>query len=563
MRRLRLVIPFFAAALLLMWGRRHLHRKRGQKHKRFRLEIERGVMIPMEDGVQLCADHYHPITAEKCPTILIRTPYGRNRGAGVFGWFTGFCGQYFAEHGYEVLVQDTRGRFDSEGEFEPFFREGQDGKATFNWLKQQPWFDGQVGMWGSSYLGIVQWAAADDPAVKALVPGITASSLYDVIFPDGALDLGLLMRWMSLLRILEKRRHSMRQLGILLEIEYDIRSSFDHLPVIEADYAMRSGAVDYFHEWVEAALYDPAFAEQLRCVDPAAVKAPVHLIGGWHDFFLRGLLDDYAALKAAGQTPYLTIGPWSHFSNLFLMSTMLTPGVAWFDAHLKGQPQHLQPAPVRLYVMGAKEWRDYPDYPPPSSPRHYYLQGEGKLEVQPANSAPSHFCYDPTHPTPIIGGAQFHLLAGARNNRKLERRADVLMFTSDVLDSPVEMIGSTQLELYVRSSSEYTDFFGRLCDVSPNGRSINICDGLFRLEPGKGECQPDGSIRISIGLSATAYRFLAGHRIRLLVSSGSHPHWARHTNTAHPLTDTVTRPAEQTIYHDMSHPSALILPEVS
>jgi putative CocE/NonD family hydrolase len=560
MKKFWLITSFLLAGFLFRIHRYLLARLLGLPRPRYRVRIERALLIPMSDGTNLSADHYRPVAIQKCPTILVRTPYGRNAGSGIFGYLTEFCAYRFAEQGYEVIVQDTRGRFDSEGKFEPFFNERADAQATFDWLAGEPWFDGQVGMWGSSYLGIVQWAAADNPLVKALVPGITTSHLYDAVFPDGAIDLGLIMRWMSLLRIQEKRRHPILQLGILLEVERDVRPAFYRLPIAEADRAMRSGPVDYFERWMHVAINDSSFATQLQSVDLNQVNAPVHLIGGWYDFFLRGLLDDYTALKNAGHIPYLTIGPWTHFSHLFLMPSMLKPGLEWFDANLKDKREHLRSSPVRLYIMGVNQWRNYTDFPLPSQPLHYYLSGKQKLAAEPHSSTPSYYCYDPAHPAPIVGGAQFYFRAGARDNRKLERRADVLTFTTAPLHQPVEIIGEVAVELHMRSSSEFTDFYARLCDVFPDGRSINICDGLLRIKPSTGEYQSDGSYRIRIDLWATAYRFIQGHSIRLLISSSAHPRWARHTNTAHPFTDKVVRTAEQIVYHDIEHPSRLILP---
>jgi putative CocE/NonD family hydrolase len=212
--------------------------------------------------------------------------------------------------------------------------------------------------------------------------------------------------------------------------------------------------------------------------------------------------------------------------------------------------------------MGANEWRDFADFPPPANPRHYFLTGGNQLVSEPRDSPPSRYCYDPSNPARIVGGTQFHIRAGARDNRQLSRRADVLTFTTEPLEQPVEVIGNGSVELCIQSSSEYTDFFVRLCDVLPTGRSMNVCDGLFRVEPGKVQKQPDGSAKIQVRLWATAYRFMAGHCIQLIITSSAHPRWARHTNTPHPFTDTESRKAEQTIFHDPRHPSVLILPTV-
>lgn len=529
-------------------------------HRRNRVQIKRAVLIYTPEGAHLVHDHYLPVTLARCPTILIRTPYGRSAKSGPFGLLTEFCAYRFAERGYNVLVQDVRGRFDSEGEFEPFLHEREDAKTTIDWLRHQPWFDGQVGMWGPSYLGIVQWVVADDPAIKALVPGVTASNLYDIVFPDGAFDLSLTMRWTSLLRFQETLSSWFRQLAVLFYVERDVRPAFNYLPVMQADAGMRKGEISYYRRWIGALRSDPIISKQLQITDHRKVNAPVHLIGGWYDFFLRGMLQDYQALKDNGHVPYLTIGPWRHVSHLFLMPTMLHPGIEWFDTHLKGQATRLRSKPVRIYVMGAREWRDYEAFPPSTQPQTYYLQAGNHLGTQPLNGKASHYCYDPNHPAPSLGGAQFSLWAGARNNQKLERRADVLTFTTEPLSDPVEVIGSVHCELYFQSSSDFTDFFVRLCDVYPSGRSINISDGFVRIEPGKCELQQDGSFRVQIGLWATAHRFLKGHQLRLLVSSSAHPRWARHTNTANPLTDTLVKVAKQTIYHDLQHPSILILP---
>jgi hypothetical protein len=226
----------------------------------------------------------------------------------------------------------------------------------------------------------------------------------------------------------------------------------------------------------------------------------------------------------------------------------------------------LRQKPVRLYVMGAGEWRDLDEFPPPARQTRYYLHPEGRLapDRPPVASSPDQYRYDPANPTPALGGALLALQgAGPLDNRPLEARPDVLCYTTSPLAQDLEAIGPVRLELFVRSSLAHTDFFGRLCDVAPDGCSTNLCDGLVRLEPGNGAIQPDGSLRVEIDLWATAHRFRQGHRLRLQVSSGAHPRWSRNLGTGEPLaTGTRMAVAEQTVYHDGDHPSSLILPVI-
>jgi len=233
-------------------------------------------------------------------------------------------------------------------------------------------------------------------------------------------------------------------------------------------------------------------------------------------------------------------------------------------AHLKGDPGSLREAPVRLFVMGAQQWRDFPDWPPPAQSERWYLQPGGVLApATPPTSEPDRYRYDPTDPTPAVGGnslgARKHM--GPKDNRKLEARADVLIYTSAVLEHDVEVIGPVTAELYVRSSLQHTDFFARLCVVEPSGKSINVCDGIVRLTPGYAVPQADGSLRIQIDLWPTAYHFRRGQRMRVQISSGAHPRFARNLGSGEPLaTATTLQVADQTIYHDPEHPSAILLP---
>ena len=548
--------------------------------------VERNVRVPMPDGVGLMTDHYLPKAAGRFPTILIRTTYGRGDDVGpLFGWLMRFLGNRFAERGYHVLVQTTRGRFDSEGETEPFVDAAADGQATIDWIVRQPWSDGQVGMWGQSYLGYVQWAAAADPhktpALKAIVPAIIASQASLLIYPDGAFALDTFLRWVFLVDMLDNLR---KRPGVENLRRFDPRgvarylaSAFMHLPIAEADVTTIGRPVSFYREWLAHPEPNDAYWRSIdHHVNLPQVTAAAHLVAGWYDLCLRGALADYAALRAAGRAPYLTIGPWAH-TDLRNIVAALREGIAWFDAHLKGDRRGLRKKPVRIYVMGADRgaWREMDDWPPPARETRYFLRPEGRLETSTSEvSEPDHFRYDPADPTPSVGGPLLMPPSGPMDNCALEARSDVLTYTTPALKRDVEVIGPVRLELFVQSSLAHTDFFGRLCDVHPDGRSINICDGLFRIEPEAGNLAKvprfapsqrlDGVLRIEIDMWATAHRFRRGHRLRLQVSSGAHPRWSRNLGTGEPIaTGTKMLVADQTVYHDADHPSALVLPIVA
>lgn len=524
------------------------------------------VRVPMRDGITLAADHYMPRASGDFPAILIRTPYGRGRGGG--GMLHVFVAQRFAERGYHVIVQDTRGRFDSEGEFTPFANERADGLDTIDWIGRQPWFDGRLGMWGPSYEGYVQWAVAPDApdTLRALNPSITGSQLNP--YTGRAFGMDTMVRW--LVNLAQGEAPFPANVLMLLNAraaERQLARAFGHMPLGEADAVALGQPVSYYREWLRHAQMDDPFWQALyHGTRMEAVRAAIHLIGGWYDILLHPLLRDYAALRAAGHNPYLTIGPWRH-TDPGAAGEGLRAGIAWSEAQLKGNGRYLRAKPVRLYVMtaGGGDWEEFDSFPPPHSETRFYLQPERGLarDLPPESAAPDAYCYDPVDPTPSVGGALYHIGGGAVDNRALEARADVLSYTTAPFEREHVVIGPVRLELYVRSSLGYTDFFGRVCDVYPDGRSINVCDGIVRLVPTDGAAQPDGSRRIEVDLWATAYRFQPGHALRLLVASGAHPRWARNPGTGEPLaTATELLASNQTVYHDAAHPSALVLPVV-
>jgi putative CocE/NonD family hydrolase len=515
--------------------------------------VERDLAATMPDGAVLLADRYFPRGDEKPPIVLVRTPYGR-RSFGVFG-------RIFAERGYQAVVQSLRGTFGSGGSFE-FRDEREDGLATLDWLARQSWFGGRVGMYGPSYLGFVQWAvAAGAPEfLRALVIPIATSSrrhsLYsgDAFHLDFALTLAHTMAgqegpaWRTLWKRLRERR--------------ELAPAFAHLPLCEADEVALGRRISFYQDWLShPASDDPYWQAMDHSRDINSLSAEVALVAGWYDPYLSRQLEDFGALRRAGRRPRLTIGPWSH-TDLRLMAAGLREAFASFDAHLRDDQSCLRPLPVRVFVLGSGRWLELPDWPPAATPTRYYLQpGAGLAPTPPQPSPADRYDFDPADPTPAVGGAVIGRHAGARDNRRLESREDVLVYTSSPLAHDLELIGPVEAELYVRSNLRHTDFFVRLCDVAPSGRSTNVCDGLLRLAPGTVVADPAGVALVRVALSPTACSFARGHRLRLQVSSAAHPRFARNLGTGEPQrTATAMKVSRQEVFHDPDRPSAVILP---
>lgn len=517
------------------------------------VKVERDIAVPMPDGVVLLADRYAPSGAGPAPLVLVRSPYGRRRRFGLI------YGRLLAERGFQVLIQSCRGTFGSGGHFDPY-SEQDDGLATVAWMRQQPWYPGAFATAGPSYLGLAQWAIATaaDPDLKAIAVQIATSDPQATIYRGGAFALETMLAWTDQLVHQEghlafvRRRLARRRLTPLL----------DHLPLRELDQLAAGRPVRFWQDWLtHSEAGDPYWNRRSFSDSLPSVTAAVSLVGGWHDVFLPATLRDYAALVKAGQTPYLLIGPWSH-ADQDGNAASVQDTLAWLRAHLLCDRSQVRPAPVRIFIAGAGEWRDIPAWPPPAHPQRWHLQPIGGLHPRvPVVSEPDRYTYDPANPTPSVGGPAEHPGEPQLDNRELESRPDVLTYTSVPLSRDLELIGQVTADLFVRSSVVHTDFFARLCDVDPSGRSINVCDGLVRLTPGRAVPDSDGVIRVRIELWPTAYRFCAGQQVRLQVSSGAHPRYGRNLGTGEPLaTATTLTVAHQHIYHDPGYPSAIILP---
>lgn len=524
----------------------------------YEVGLAANLRLPMTDGLTLATDHYFPMESGNFPTILIRTPYGKRPGLQ-------FSAQRFAERGYHVLVQDVRGRFDSDGErFVPFVHEQDDGLATLAWLERQSWFNGRLGMWGRSYVGYCQWAVATagPPMLKAIVPSITSTRGFATALHNYVFTLDLSFRWLLLLDAMDHKgrlsRWEMLWRALPAGQRQILEPAFRHLPLIEADQLIVGREIpDFRHSLADSNGHGWQLTDHSDKI--GNVTAPAHLIGGWYDIFLNDLLADYAALSEAGQQPYLTIGPWHHLGASNRSYTFALE-FDWFETHLKGLPGRLRPSPVRVYVMGLKQWRNLSCWPPAGTLATYFLHpGRFLLQKEPESRAvPSQYVYDPADPTPTVGGPLLYNGAGPKDNRAVEARPDLLTFSTPPLTRPVTIMGPVRLTLYVQSSVPFTDFFARLCVVLPDGQSLNVCDGIYRVVPGRGQPQADGSLKIELRLWDTAYSFRPGQAIRLQIASANHPRFARNLGYGEPLATAVgMRPAIQTIYHDETHPSAL------
>ena len=536
--------------------------------RRNQVMVERDVPVPMSDGTVLLATHYIPVSVASAATVLVRCPYGR---AGLFALQSA---QIFAERGYHVLLQSVRGTFGSGGDFEPMRHEITDGHDTVAWLRQQSWFEGRLATYGPSYLGFVQWALAMDPPPElvAMVVHVGPHDFGRTAYPHGAFDLYTYVMWSDMIAHQESIG-MLRAMTRMTTAERRLRPVLDRLPVA-AGYGDVIGREPTWSErWMEHPQATDPFWGPMQC--GAALErttVPVLLVGGWHDLFIEQTLEQYQTLAGRGVPVRLVVGPWAHLDlNSKGAAVALPESLAWLDRYAglgaktaesrtgsrPGPPDH----PVRIWVggEGAEQWREIGGWPPPGvAEQRWYLGANGSLRTaEPAADVPAvGFRYDPADPTPSPGGAIMATNAGSRDNQAVERRLDVLVFSSDPLDEPLEVIGEVAADVSVTRDNPHADLFVRLCDVDPRGRSYNVCDGIVRLA----EADPlTGTVRVS--LLGAAHRFGRGHRIRLQVAGGAFPRFARNPGNGQvDATAADLVPTQYDIGLDAANPSALLLP---
>jgi putative CocE/NonD family hydrolase len=557
----------------------------------YRVKIQPGVSVKMRDGVSLVADIYSPVSDEKFPVLLTRTPYNRT-GDPRFA-------NELASHGYIVILQDTRGRFASGGEFYPFRNESADGFDTVEWAAKLEQSNGKVGMFGGSYVGATQMLAAMavPPHLVSIFPYVTASEYYDGwTYQNGALMQWFSSSWTSGLAIDTLRRYADRAQA---PKEWVNTLPLQDYPLLKTPQT--SELAPYFRDWLSHER-DDAYWAQWRVSDHYSQMTVMGLhAGGWHDLFLKGSIKNYTGLRQQAATAEaragqrLLVGPWAHAGtspagkigdvvfgkDAVLDNTNTT--LKWFDYSLKGiKNEFASGAPVRLFIMGTNVWRDEQEFPLARTRyTKYYLHsskgangiaGDGSLSVAlPGVEKQDQFTYDPQNPVPTIGGRLCcggAIPPGPADQRANETRPDVLVFSTPVLTEDTEVTGYVSVELYASTSAVDTDFTALLVDVDESGYARFLTDGIVRARYRESTKEasaitPGKIYKYTIDLWATANVFKAGHRIRLYISSSNFPRFNRNMNTGEDISNAskFVR-ATQTIYHDREHSSVLILPVI-
>lgn len=515
-------------------------------------------MVEMADTTKLATDVYrNPLDPTQKPAIVIRTPYGKGDSS------IATAAMVLALGGYVVVVQDIRGTGKSEGEYDAFQSDGwganQDGYDTVEWVASQTWCDGKVGMFGVSALGIAAYGAAGarPPSLECAVVGFAANDLYDqAAYQGGALRASLIDGWLG----------GIDATKIQLILDHPVRDAF----------------------------WDPGDAEDRQPL----TEIPMYHVGGWYDVFLQGSLNHFAGLQTRGGTgargnQKLLVGPWTHVavdtadqgelqypSNSTLgMSELLGDALDWFDYWLKGVNNGIMDEPAaRYYLMGDvdesssqwNQWIETATWPPASMhEERLYLWGGSELRGRTPSGAAAQaesFTYDPANPVPTRGGMNLEIDAGPYDQRPVEGRPDVLLYTTDELTTSLDISGRVRVELYAASSAVDTDWTAKLCDVYPDGRSMLVCDGILQARYRESTSAPTlmtpGTVyRFRIDLWSSSLVFNKGHRIRLAISSSNSPRFEANPNNGQPVRSADPAVvATNTVCHDRARPSALILP---
>ena len=550
------------------------------------VSMELDVKVPMRDGVRLSADLYLPDILGPHPVVLIRTPYDNNGAALIEK------GRRLANSGYACVIQDCRGRWDSEGEYYAFHQEGPDGYDTQEWAGRQPWSNGKIGMSGGSYLGAVQWQSAPhrSPFLTCMAPRVICCDYYDgLVYPGGAFQLNVLMTW-------GMRTNS--RTGQSIDF-HNWTEALRVLPVSSMD-ELAGRTLPFWKDWIEHPAYDDyweAINDEKRWSE---IVAPALNMGGWYDLYAQHTFRAFNGLRlqggsAAARQSQLIVGPWPHALSVsprtgdvdfgaHSMVDLEALEMRWFDYWLKQIDNGIvTEAPLRLFIMGDNLWRDEWEWPLARTDWQKWhlhshgsantLRGDGTLHPDsPEDEASDHFIYDPDYPVQTAGGNNCcspHIIPwGPYDQRAVEMRQDVLCYTSAPLPEPLEVTGPIQVVLYAASDAPDTDWTAKLVDVSPTGYAKNLCDGILRARYRESFAhptllQPNRVYQYTIDVGVTGNVFRKGHRIRLEISSSNFPRFDRNPNTGHAYgSDAALRCAAQTVYHSQAYPTHILLPVI-
>ncbi len=578
-----------------------------QSEPTYKVAVEKDQPMRTRDGICLRADIYRPDAPGRFPVLLVRTPYDKSAGMALTEK------DYFPPRGYVVVVQDTRGRHSSEGEFYPFVHEARDGYDAVEWAAALPWSDGKVGMVGQSYLGLVQYYAASlrPPHLCAAAPVSGPVTYFEnFAYRRGVLELGwMLAYFMFMARDTLARKgiygeHSARLDSYVSRPEIPMaplkREVYRHLPLRDWGERLHDGApylADYLRHWTA----DSFWAETDLRPRFGEFDTPMLHVGSWYDVFQYDTLAMYLGMRDGARSAdtrraqKLTMGPWAHLMPYSIPTSRGTGDIdfgseaiielhalqlRWFDRFLKSIANNVvEEPPVRLFVMGENRWRDENEWPLKrtrysemflhSGGRANTLGGDGRLGAQrPIDEPHDSFVYDPEDPVPTRGGTTLGLKAGAFDQREIEQRNDVLVYTGDVLERDLEVTGPVTMFLYAASSASDTDYTAKLCDVLPDGYVRNVVEGVVRARFRDSLASPTPIVpgrvyEYRLDLWATSYLFKAGHRLRLEVSSSNFPRYDRNPNTGHDLfEDAEIARAQQSVFHDSRYASRVVLPVI-
>ncbi|MEI7588380.1 MAG: CocE/NonD family hydrolase [Chitinophagia bacterium] len=560
------------------------------------IKIERHKAIKMRDGIVLYGDVYMPAKEGKYPTIVSRTPYGVQRDGAHKNFIK------FAQNGYAVVFVDVRGRYESEGKWEPFRDEAKDGYDIVEWAAVQSFSNGRIATQGGSYVGHNQWQTMNEhpPHMIAAFPSLASTNLYaNWITMGGAFRLSFNYGWgvvrMPNRIMLPQYWHT--ESFAPEELKYD--NILFHLPLKTGDLKSAGYAVQHYRDWVEHESYDSYWKSISDEERFATYTVPVHTLGGWFDIFIQGTINGYVGMKNkaanadARKYTKMIIGPWGHGASQSYGGVDFTPAafidqfeleLKFFDFHLKGLKNGLDTEdPVKLFYMGVNKWRTEKDWPIPGTQyQKIYLSSQGNAKSvrgngvlsfhPPMNEGKDQFTYDPNMPVGTLGGNNCcgtPTATGPADQRPIEKREDVLVYSSDFLTAPVTIAGPVKVKLFASTDGPDTDWMIKLTDVYPDGTSMPISEGILRAKFREGLDKiklltPNQTYQYDIELTGTANVFQKGHRIRVDVTSSDFPQFDRNPNTGEKLgqSDKV-RIAHQTIFHGAAQASYIELPVVN